>query len=131
MLICQYAVEWNKRCGTFMEISDDYKVNITDFQELRKCFGDLLAKIQEITSTGNYGWAQRMVQLYTGVDTEVLKNVKERYDKLDIPPFRIFVNPWYNGVYDERHKLVDVKLVYETDFLRQNLMYSELFSGVV
>jgi dipeptidyl-peptidase-3 len=131
MLICQYALEWNKRCGTFMEISDDYKVNITDFQELRKCFGDLLAKIQEITSTGNYGWAQRMVQLYTGIDTNVLKNVKERYDKLDIPPFRVFVNPWYNAVYNVNHKLIDIKLVYETDFLRQNLMYSELFSGVI
>lgn len=131
MLICQYAIQWNRTVKEFMEITDDHKVLVYNFQELRNCFGDLLAKIQEITSTGNYDRARWMVQMYTKLDPEVVNDIKARYDLLNIPPFRIFVNPWYNAVYDEHNNIVDVNLVEEKDFLRQNLMYSELFSGVV
>ena len=124
MLICQYALNWNQTKKQFLKIHDDNKIEILDYLELRNCFGELLDIIQEITSTGNYERAKEIVDTYCVLDQAALVWVKEKYNALNIPPFRVFVNPWYNGVYDESRKLIDVKMVQETDFLRQNLMYS-------
>lgn len=101
---------------------------INDYQKLRVLFGQLLREIQRITSEGDYTAAQNLVETYgVKVDPELHKEVKERYARLDVAPYRGFINavlkPVYNG-----EKLVDVKIEYPEDFVEQMLYYDKNYS---
>lgn len=133
-LICEQVKYYNEhiqKCLEFINDSGRIFVNITDYEALRKCFGEILRKVQELTSTGDYSGAQFFVEMSTKLNQKELRQIKERYDKLDLPPFKIFVNPEYIEVKDDRGNVIDVKLVQGEDFLKQNLMYSDLYGGVL
>ncbi len=104
---------------------------IRDYEKLRQLFGKLLHKVQVIKSTGNYEEAKKLVENYgVQVETELHKEVLDRWEKLNIAPYAGFINPQYKAVFDG-HKLVDVQIIYPDDFCQQMLHYSEFYSSLI
>lgn len=101
---------------------------VNDYQKLRVLFGQLLREVQRITSEGDYKAAKNLVENYgVKVDKDLHKEVKERYARLNIAPYKGFINPVLKPIY-EGNKLVDVKIEYPEDFNEQMLFYDEKYS---
>lgn len=101
---------------------------INDYQKLRVLFGQLLREIQRITSEGDFEAAKNLVETYgVKVDVDLHKEVKERYAKLDVAPYRGFINPVLKPVYNGE-KIVDVKIEYPEDFMEQMIYYDQNYS---
>ncbi len=101
---------------------------INDYRKLRAFFGELLKEVQRITSTGDFEAAKDLVEAYgVKIELELHKEVKERYDKLDIPPYKGFINPVLKPVI-ENGKIADVRVEYPDDFTEQMLYYSDKYS---
>jgi dipeptidyl-peptidase III len=101
---------------------------INDYLKLRYLFGELLKEIQRITSEGDFEAAKNLVETYgIKIDFALHKEVKERYSKLNIPPYKGFINPVLKPVY-EGEKIVDVKVEYMNDFTEQMLYYADKYS---
>lgn len=101
---------------------------INDYQKLRQLFGVLLRDVQRITSKGDYEAAKKLVETYgVEVDKELHKEVKERYARLNIAPYKGFINPVLKPIYNGE-KIVDVKIEYPEDFVEQMLYYDENYS---
>jgi dipeptidyl-peptidase-3 len=101
---------------------------INDYQKLRNLFGELLVEVQRITSEGDYEAARDLVENYgVKVDPELHKEVLDRYSKLNLAPYGGFINPIYTPVI-ENGKIVDVKIEYPLDYVKQMLRYSKDYS---
>ena len=88
-------------------------VRITDYEQLRKLFARLLAEIQRIKSEGDYPAARELVERYAvKVDKSLHEEVLERYRKLNLAPYKGFINPQLIPVYDEHHEICDIQVVY-------------------
>ena len=113
------VVEFKQRDGkTF--------VVINDYAKLRELFGKLLAEIQRIKSEGDYEAAKALVENYgIKVDPKLHAEVLERYAKLNIAPYKGFVNPVYEVITDENGKITDIKLNYTEGYVEQMLRYSK------
>lgn len=99
---------------------------IEDYQALRNLFGVLLAEIQRIKSEGDYEAAKELVERYgVKVNPTLHKEVKERFEKLHIAPYKGFINPVYTPQYDKEGKLVDVSVSYAEGYAEQMLRYSK------
>lgn len=97
-------------------------VKINDYKKMRNLFGQLLAEIQRIKSTGDYKGGVDLINKYAvKVDPKLHKEVLQRFSTLDIPPYRGFINPVYQPVYDEAGEITDVKLVYGENYVDQML----------
>ena len=104
-------------------------VQINDYAKMRDLIGQLLAEIQRIKSEGDYKGGNDLVQKYAvKVDPKLHKEVLERYSKLDIPPYRGFVNPVYNVVYDDNGNIIDVTLDYTEGYTDQMMRLSRDFT---
>ncbi|MDR1683057.1 MAG: dipeptidyl peptidase 3 [Candidatus Symbiothrix sp.] len=104
-------------------------VFINDYEKMRTLIGDLLAEIQRIKSTGDFKAAQKLVETYAvKVDPELHKEVKERYDKLHIAPYKGFVNPVYTLVKDKKGNITDVKITCAEGYAEQMMRYSKEYS---
>ena len=105
-------------------------VRINDYKKLRTLFGDLLAEIQRIKSEGDFEAARKLVENYgVNIDPELHKEVKERYAKLNISPYKGFINPTYQLV-EKDGKVVDVKVDYKEGYAEQMLRYSKMNNNV-
>jgi dipeptidyl-peptidase-3 len=103
-------------------------VVINDYQKLRTLFGQLLKEMQRITSEGDYESAKDIVEKYgVIVDKDLQKEVIERYKKLNVAPYKGFINPVLKPVY-ENGKISDVKIEYPEDFTEQMLFYAKNYS---
>ncbi len=101
---------------------------ITDYQALRGLFGKLLAEIQRIKSEGDYKAGAELVEKYAiHIDPELHKEVKERFATLNLKPYKGFINPDITPVV-ENGKVVDYKIVYNNDYLKQMLEYGKHYS---
>ncbi len=101
---------------------------INDFDKLRNLFGELLKEIQRITSEGDFESAKFLVETYgVKIDKELHREVKARYSKLNIAPYRGFINPVLIPIY-QKDKLTDVKIEYPEKFAEQMLFYAERYS---
>jgi len=101
---------------------------INDYSKLRTLFGQLLNEIQRITSEGDFESAKNIVEKYgVKVDPELHAEVLERYSKLDIAPYKGFINPVLKPVM-EGNKITDIKIEYPDDFTKQMMYYSENYS---
>ncbi len=104
-------------------------IRINDYAALRGLFGQLLAEIQRIRSTGDYQAAANMVETYAvRVDQKLHKEVLRRYASLNIAPYKGFVNPVYTPVYDAQGNITDVTISFTEDFLQQQFRYSRDYS---
>jgi dipeptidyl-peptidase-3 len=101
---------------------------INDHQKLRNLFGQLLREIQRITSEGDYEAAKNFIETYgVKVDQDLLKEVRERYSKLNVAPYKGFINPKLVPVYKDG-KITDVKIEYPDDFTEQMMYYAKNYS---
>lgn len=106
-------------------------VVINDYEKLRELFGALLKEIQHIKSTGNYEAAKQMVETYAvNVDPVLHKEVLARYEKLNLAPYKGFINPVYTPIYDENGKITDVTVSYTEGYAEQHLRYSKEFANL-
>ena len=101
-------------------------VVVNDYEKLRALFGELLSEIQRIKSTGDYQSAHDLVENYAvKVDPALHAEVLERYKKLNLAPYKGFVNPKYEAVVDAAGKITDVKVTYDEGYAEQMLRYSK------
>lgn len=104
-------------------------VQINDYATLRQLFGKLLAEIQRIKSTGDYNAAQKIVETYAvKIDPELHKEVLERYEKLNLAPYKGFINPRYTATKDKDGNITDVTIDYTEGYAEQMLRYSREYS---
>lgn len=106
-------------------------VVVNDYEKLRELFGELLSEIQRIKSTGDYQSAHDLVESYAvKVDPALHAEVLERYKKLNLAPYKGFVNPKYEAVVDAAGKIIDVKVTYDEGYAEQMLRYSKDYSNL-
>ena len=106
-------------------------VVVNDYEKLRALFGELLSEIQRIKSTGDYQGAHDLVENYAvKVDPVLHAEVLERYKKLNLAPYKGFVNPKYEAVVDAAGKITDVKGTYDEGYAEQMLRYSKDYSNL-
>ena len=112
-----------------IERDGKHYLQINDYEGIRRLYGELLREIQRITSEGDYPAAQAMVEEYAvKVDQDLHKEVLERYEKLNLAPYKGFVNPVYTAHYDAEGNIVDVTLDYTEGYIEQHLRYSRDYS---
>ena len=104
-------------------------VSITDYEALRHLIARLLAEIQRIKSEGDFEAARQLVEKYAvKVDAHLHEEILSRYAKLDLAPYKGFLNPVMNPVTDERGEITDVTLDYTEGYADQMLRYSRDYS---
>ena len=100
-------------------------VQINDYGKLRALFGRLLAEIQRVKSTSDLAAARDLVETYAvKVDPELHREVLARYKKLNLAPYKGFVNPKYEAVKDAEGNITDVTVSYDEGYAEQMLRYS-------
>lgn len=116
------VIELKKRDGeTF--------VVVNNYEKLRTLFGQLLAEIQRIRSTGDFEAGKKLVETYAvKVNQNLHTEILDRYKKLNLAPYRGFVNPVYTLVKDGSGKITDVKVTYDENYIDQHLRYSKDYS---
>ena len=103
-----------------------YKIN--DYSKLRELFGVLLSEVQRIKSEGDYKAGKQLVEKYgVQIDRVLHKEVKERFEKLNIAPYGGFVNPIFKLI-ETDGTLTDIEIEYPEDYTKQMLNYSENYS---
>lgn len=101
-------------------------VKINDYAKLRHLFGELLAEIQRIKSEGDFGAARLLVEKYAvNIDPELHREILARYKKLNLAPYKGFINPKMTLEMDEEGEITDVVLDYEESYVDQMLRYSD------
>ena len=129
-LIAEWCYEKGKKDNVIEWVKQDGKsyIVVNDFDALRRLFGELLKEVQRIKSTGDYEAGRRLVEDYAvKINYDLHKEVLERYAKLNLEPYSGFVNPDYELV-EKDGEIVDVKIVYKSDFTEQMLHYSTEWS---
>ena len=112
-----------------IERDGKHYLQINDYEGIRHLYGELLREIQRITSEGDYPAAKAMVEEYAvKVDQDLHKEILERYEKLNLAPYKGFVNPVYTAHYDAEGNITDVTLDYSEGYIEQHLRYSRDYS---
>ena len=127
-LIAKWAFEKGAADKVTELVKKDGKtyVKVNDYEKLRELFGQLLNEIQRIKSEGDFEAARQMVETYAvKVDPELHKEVLTRYEKLNLAPYKGFLNPVYTAETDAEGNIIDVKVSYEEGYAEQMLRYSK------
>nr|WP_293671807.1 dihydrofolate reductase [uncultured Parabacteroides sp.] len=104
-------------------------VLVNDYVKLRELFGTLLAEVQRIKSEGDFAAGKKLVEDYgVKVDPVLHAEVLERYAKLNLAPYKGFVNPVMKEVKNEEGKVTDIVLDYTEGYAGQMLRYSRDYS---
>ena len=107
-------------------------VEITDYAKLRVLIARLLAEIQRIKSEGDYEAAREMVERYAvKVDADLHAEVLERYQRLNLAPYKGFINPQLLPVYDENNEICDIQVNYGESYAHQMLRYSTEYGTLI
>lgn len=131
-LIAEWAYEHGRDANVIELVKQDGKtyVKINDYEALRNLFGQLLTEVQRIKSEGDYAAGRDLVEKYAvKVDPALHREVLDRYAKLNIAPYKGFVNPVYTPVVKDG-EIVDIKVDYTEDYMPQMLRYSKDYSGL-
>lgn len=100
-------------------------VSVKDYEGLRGIFARQLSEIQRIKSEGDFNAARALVEKYAvHIDSQLHREILERYEKLGIAPYKGFLNPWMKPEYDENGNIVDIKLDYTESYAHQMMRYS-------
>lgn len=131
--ISHWAYEQGKSDKVIELVKKDGKtyVKINDYEALRGLFGKLLAEVQRIKSEGDFKSARNLVETYgVKVNPELHKEVLERYAKLNISPYKGFINPVYTAVKDDKGNITDITISYDESYEDQMLRYSRDYSAL-
>ena len=129
-LISEWAYDLGKEENVIEWVVKDGKryIVVNDFDKLRAIFGKQLCEIQRIKSEGDFEAGKALIEKYAvKIDPELHKEVRERYEALNIAPYSGMVNPEYELVM-EGDKIVDVKVSYPANYIEQHLLYSKEYS---
>ncbi|MEG1684756.1 MAG: dihydrofolate reductase [Bacteroides sp.] len=132
-LIAKWAFEKGAADKVVELVKKDGKtyVLVNDYKKLRNLFGQLLSEIQRIKSTGDLTSARNLVETYAvKVDPVLHAEVLERYKKLNLAPYKGFINPTYELVKDKDGKITDVKVSYTESYTDQMLRYGKEYSSL-
>lgn len=130
-LIANWVLQHGKKDKVVELVKKNGKtyVKINDYRKMRDLFAQLLAEVQRIKSEGDYAAGNKLVNDYgVKVDKKLHKEVLDRFSKLDIPPYRGFVNPVYTAVYDDKGNITDVTISYDENYVDQMLRLSRDYS---
>lgn len=128
-LISEYALKNGDNCIEKLIKDNKTYFVITDYQKLRKVFGDLLYIIQDIKSRGDYEKGKQLVETYgVNIDPSLHKEVLERYNALGIKPYGGFVNPILKEERDKNGEIIDISISYPKSFIEQELDYGKTYS---
>ncbi|MCB0822921.1 MAG: dihydrofolate reductase [Bacteroidales bacterium] len=129
-LISKWCYEKGQADNVIERVEKDGKTFyiINDYNKLRDLFGALLAEVQRIKSEGDYEAGKALVETYgVQIDPEIHKEVKARYEKLNLAPYGGFINPVFKPVY-ENDQIVDIEVTYTEGYAEQMLRYSKDYS---
>lgn len=129
-LISTWTYEHGKADNVIEKIVKDGKTYfvVNDHDKLRILFGELLAEIQRIKSEGDYKAGKDLIDTYSvKIDPMLHKEVRERYQALNLKPYGGFLNPEIIPV-EENGNYVDFKIEYKSDFLEQHLEYGKKYN---
>lgn len=106
-------------------------MRINDYQRLRELFGQLLGEIQRMKSEGDIDAAREIVEQYgVKLNPELHREIRERYEKLDIAPYKGFLNPVLNEVKDADGNVIDIEVDMNESYVDQMMRYSRDYSVV-
>lgn len=112
-----------------IERDGKHYLKVNDYEGLRRLYGELLAEIQRITSEGDYAAAKEMVEKYAvKVNPELHQEILARYKKLNLAPYKGFVNPVYTAVRNADGEITDVKIDFSEGYVEQHLRYGKDYS---
>lgn len=124
-IIARWCLEHAEGSMELATVDGKTYVRVNDYARLRQVFSSLLAEIQRIKSEGDYDAAKKMVEDYgVKIDAGLHKEILGRYEKLNIAPYKGFINPRMNPVMDADGNIVDVKLDYTEGYSHQMMRYS-------
>ena len=124
-LIAHWCMEHGKNVVELVKRNGKTYVKINDYPALRTLFAQLLAEIQRIKSEGDYDAGKTLVERYAvKVDPVLHEEVLARYGKLNLAPYKGFINPWMKPVEDADGNIIDVELDYTEGYAHQMLRYS-------
>lgn len=130
-LIAKWAYEQGK-AEKVIEIAEregKHYIVVNDYAKLRELFGKLLAEVQRIKSEGDYAAGKALVENYgVKVDPTLHKEILERYAKLNLAPYKGFVNPKMTEVKNAKGEVTDIELDYSEGYAEQMLRYSRDYS---
>lgn len=131
-LIARWTLEHYPQAVRLSEQDGKHYVEILDYPLLRTAFGNLLAKIQRIKSEGDLQAARQMVERYgVQIDAKLHQEVLERYSKLNLAPYKGFINPRYTPVCDSEGRITDVHIDYLETYDEQMLRYSRQYNTLI
>ena len=112
-----------------IERDGKHYLQVNDYEGVRGLFGKLLAEIQRIVSEGDYAAAKEMVETYAvKVNPDLHKEVLARYEKLNLAPYKGFVNPVYHVERNAAGEITNVTLDFSEGYIEQHLRYSRDYS---
>ena len=115
-----------------IKIDNKTYLQISDYKELRKLFAKLLTEVQRIKSEGDYEAARELVERYAvKVDADLHAEVLERYKRLDLAPYKGFINPQLLPVLGADGQIVDIQLNYSESYAHQMLRYSTEYATMI
>ena len=124
-LIAHWCLEHGKNVVELVKRNGKTYVKINDYPALRTLFAQLLAEIQRIKSEGDYEAGKTLVERYAvKVDPVLHEEVLARYRKLNLAPYKGFINPWMKSVEDADGNIIDIELDYTEGYAHQMLRYS-------
>ena len=128
-LIAMWVYKHANGAVELIEREGKHYLHINDYAEVRRLYGELLKEIQRITSEGDYAAAKAMVEDYAvKVEPTLHNEILARYAKLNLAPYKGFVNPVYTPVFDAEGNITDVTLDYTEGYVEQHLRYSRDYS---
>ena len=133
-LIANWCYEKGKENEVIEFFVKDNKtfIRINDYVALRKLFANLLAEIQRIKSEGDYEAAKRIVEDYAvNIDEKLHKEVLNRYSKLNLAPYKGFINPVLKPRFDKNGEIQDVDIDYTETYDDQMLRYSKDYASLI
>lgn len=130
-LIAWWCLERAKHTQIIYRNGKHY-LQILDFEELRRLFAQLLAEVQRIKSTGDYEAAHKLVERYAvRVDATLHDEVLSRYRQLNLTPYKGFINPWLQPIYDAEGRFIDLQVNYSESYDHQMLRYSSEYATLI
>ena len=131
-LIAHWTLEHGKGAVELVKRNGKTYVQINNYEQLHRLFGELLAEVQRIKSEGDFNAARNLVESYAvKVDGELHAEVLERFAKLDIAPYKGFINPVDKPILNTDGEIMDVEVDYSEAYDAQMLRYSSEFGFLV
>ena len=128
-LIANWCYKHSEGCMELKKRDGKTYLIIYDYPRLRQLFAQLLAEVQRIKSEGDYEAAKQLVEDYgVKINPELHAEVLERYKKLNIAPYKGFLNPRMTPVFDASGEITDVRLDFSETLEEQMLRYSRDYS---